>query len=491
MDLTCILARLGKPTVLIVGDVMLDRYVWGNAERVCPEAPVLVLSADDDEIRPGGAASVASLVCGLGGEAILAGVVGDDSNGRILRRLLVDEHIDATGVFCDPSRPSTCKERFIGRTPHGSPQQILRVDRETCAPISLTLEEKLTASFLARLAEADVVLVSDYAKGVCTPRLLARLFAGAAERNRPVIVDPAHIEDYRRYAGAAVLVPNRREAELASGRRIPSPSEAIEAGSRLADICRARAVVIKLDCDGMVVVDPEAEVPHEVFPTRKRAVYDVTGAGDMVLAILGMCAAVQIPLPDAVRLANVAAGLEVERLGVAPVSCAEIANEVARDRRGACDILVTLDQITAIVDGCRRNSQKIVFTNGCFDLLHSGHVTYLQQAARLGDVLVVALNSDESVRRLKGPGRPVIRERDRATLVGALQVVDHVLIFDDDTPCDLLRAIRPDVLVKGGNYRVEEVIGREIIADYGGQVCVVGRVDGISTTQIVSALRLG
>jgi D-beta-D-heptose 7-phosphate kinase/D-beta-D-heptose 1-phosphate adenosyltransferase len=488
MDLCSILTGAGTPTILLVGDLMLDRYVFGNADRVSPEAPVLVLSADQEEVRLGGAASVASLLVALEARVIVAGVVGDDASGHTVRRMLHGEQIDDAGVLCDLDRWTTVKERFVGRAASRHPHQILRVDREDRSSISPEIEVQLAEFAISRMDECQAVLISDYDKGVCTPGLLSRLFAAAKERGIPILVDPARIEDYgAQYAGAGILVPNRHEAQLATGLRIETSDHALAAAWDILQQCDAQAVIVKLDRDGMVLV--QADGTELEFAARPRSVYDVTGAGDMVLAMLGLCLATGIELPPAIQLANVAAGLEVEKLGVVPVTRAEILHELGSCRAGTCSKLVTLDQLEGLADDYRRKGQKIVFTNGCFDLLHVGHVRTLEGAAKLGDVLFVGVNGDSTVRRLKGGGRPVIGETDRAAMIAALACVGHVFVFDDDTPHFALHRIHPDVLVKGGDYEPNGVIGREVVTGYGGRVVVLEKVDAVSTTTILNRIR--
>jgi D-beta-D-heptose 7-phosphate kinase/D-beta-D-heptose 1-phosphate adenosyltransferase len=485
MTLLASLQQLGRPRLLVFGDLILDRYRSGNVERVSPEAPVLVLAEDAQEMRAGGAASVAALARGLDAEVALAGVVGDDPEGKTLRTQLEAAGIDTLLVLEDSMRPTTVKERLMGRAAGRRPHQMLRVDREVTCPLRMSLEQSLAAALLPTLDRCQALLISDYRKGCCTPQLLHTLIAAARVRNVPVLVDPARVEDYGRYRGATLVAPNRAEASLATGATITQPSEALVAARRLRDICRAQAVVVKLDSDGMVFVEAGGAAEH--VPTTPRELYDVTGAGDMVLAVLGLAQAAKLALAEAVRLANAAAGLEVERLGVALVTRGQVAAEVAT---GASRLRkrVSLDEMVALAEAYRLAGASIVVTNGCFDLLHVGHAHYLEEAAQLGDVLVVAVNSDQSVRSQKGPGRPVIGQEDRAALVSALGCVDHVVVFDELTPHELLHRIRPDVVVKGGTYVPGEVVGREIVEGYGGQVCVTRKVEGVSTTRILASI---
>lgn len=503
-DLLSILDHLGHPRILVVGDLILDRYTWGDAERVSPEAPVLVLRAGDEEVRLGGAASVAFLLRGLDCDVRLAGVVGDDFEGRTLRKLLDDHAVDRHAVLSDSYRPTTVKQRFVGRAAQRHPHQILRVDHETREAIRGDLAERFVAAVMSQLEGCGALLISDYAKGVCTSAIVERLILAAKSQGIPVLVDPARIADYGKYRGAFLLKPNRTEAEWATGWKIRKPEDALAVGQRLCQQLDLTAALVTLDSDGMALVqDDESD---ELIPTEPREIYDITGAGDMTLAMLGLCLACKVPIPTAARLANLAAGLEVEKLGIATITREDLQDALRNSlplRR--CDPspassainsklrlqnpaskIVSIDEAASLAEAYRGAGKKIVFTNGCFDLLHVGHLTCLQEAAALGGVLIVAVNSDASVAELKGPDRPIIPDRDRATLLAALSCVDHVLIFDDPVPHVLLRQIRPDVLVKGGT--TIEVVGSEVVERYGGHVRLTARKDGISTSRIVERL---
>ncbi len=479
-----VLESLGSPRILVVGDLILDRYTWGDAERVSPEAPVLVLDVDSREVRLGGAASVAALLRGLDVSVTLAGVLGDDPAARVVRDLFDQAQIDHRLVPSDPARPTTTKERFLGRAAGRHPHQILRVDCEARSPLSREWADRLAQLILPQLAAHQALLISDYHKGVCTSELLATLIAAARARGIPVLVDPARVGDYSRYRGATLLAPNRAETALAVGQPIRGPDDALTAGRRLCQTCGVEAVVVKLDSDGMVVASAGGLGRHAA--TRPRPVHDVTGAGDMVLAVLGLCLSAGVPLIDALGLANAAAGLEVERLGVALVGRHEILAELSRS--GRVPKRVTLEELERLADSHRRAGRTVVCTNGCFDLLHAGHATCLEEASRLGDVLVVAVNSDRSLRGIKGPQRPILGENERAALVAALGCVDYVLVFDEETPHELLRRLRPDVLVKGGTYAPDEVVGREMVESYGGRVAVTSGIPGLSTTAILASI---
>jgi len=463
---------------------MLDRYTWGNVERVSPEAPVMVLRADESEVRLGGAASVATLLRHLVAQVTLAGVIGEDVDGRTVRRVLMDESIDDEIVVVDSNRSTTTKERFLGRASNRHPHQMLRVDRETSEAISDDLAQVIADRLTTQMSRFDAVLISDYDKGFCTPCLVQAIIASACHFDIPVVVDPARIADFGRYRGNCVITPNRLEAELATGLRIRTPKDALAIGSMLCEQFALRAAMVTLDRDGIALA--ESCGTTELIPAKAREVYDITGAGDMVLAVVGLCLAGGIELHDAARIANAAAGCEVEKLGVAPITLAEIQAEFV-EMDESSNKQVSLEELRIRAESYRRYGKKIVFTNGCFDLLHVGHVTYLQQAAELGDILVVAINSDASVRALKGTDRPVINHQNRAAMLAAVGCVDYVIVFSEATPHKLLRQIRPDVLVKGGT--TAKVVGREVVEQYGGNVHVLGRVDFASTTEIVSSIR--
>ena len=482
-DLTHLLDRLSGKRLVVVGDVMLDRYVWGEAERVSPEAPVLVLREDQDEVRPGGAANVASFLRALDAEVVLAGVVGDDAEGHALRRVMEDLAVDSSALLTDAERPTTTKLRIVGRTAQRQPHQMLRIDRESRIPISTDLQQRLIECLLATVPRCDAVLVSDYGKGVCSPIVLRAVIDHAKCQRIPVLIDPARGGDFQRYCQATTLTPNRAATELFLGKSLRHPEEMRDAARQLREQLCLDTAVLTLDQDGLAYA---TAIESGLVPCRPREVCDVTGAGDMVLAVLGLCQAAQIPLVDSLQLANTAAGLEVERFGVEPLARGDIARELVRGHRESA-FPVTLDQLLVQVQAHRRAGRSIVFTNGCFDLLHVGHVTVLEEAARLGDVLIVAINSDASVQRLKGTERPIIGETDRARMLAALACVDHVLVFDDDTPVRLLNALRPDVLVKGGS--TDHIVGREIVEAYGGKVVRTSEIPGMSTTRLVRQLR--
>jgi D-beta-D-heptose 7-phosphate kinase/D-beta-D-heptose 1-phosphate adenosyltransferase len=478
------LEHLGHPKVLVVGDLILDRYIWGYAERISQEAPVALLRADQREHRLGGASSVATMLAALGARVSLMGVVGQDENAAMVRAILRDQEIDDSHVVAVFDRPTTVKERYIGRAQDRHPQQMIRVDYEVRDPIAEDVERRFDDSIAAAVADSDVVLISDYDKGVCTPGLLRRLIDEARKQGKRVLADPIRGGDYAKYRGVHCMTPNRLEAGLATGINIKSHEEAMVAARTLLERLDMEASIVTLDRDGMALIDPQGV--EAIHPTRERQVYDITGAGDMVLSVIGLVLAAGGTYDEAVALGNVAGGLEVEKIGVALLSRQEILTDLVAQHHGSGGSKVLTRGFAA--EECqrrRRAGQKVVFTNGCFDLLHVGHVRLLAEAASHGDYLVVGLNSDASVKRLKGDSRPVNDEDSRAEVLAALGCVDAVTVFDEDTPRDLIVALRPDVLVKGGDYAPHEVVGREEVESWGGRLELIDLVAGHSTTKMI------
>lgn len=470
-----------KPRILVLGDLMLDRYVWGDASRVSPEAPVVILKADRHELRPGGAANAAAALRELGADVAVAGVTGDDGHGHALRDILAGPRLDQELMFVDSMRPSTTKQRFLGRASHRHAHQILRVDEEIDTPLDRELEAKLLVGIRSKLAALDAIVISDYGKGVCTAALLRAVIDAGQDSGVPVIVDPRRLPDFHDYARATVLKPNRLESEAGSGHLIRTPDDGARVAWELRGRFQFKQVFVTLDRDGIAFAGMR-EDHVDVAPALTRKVYDITGAGDIVTAVLAWCTVASLPADETARIANAAGALAVGEMGGCHPCWAAIADVEGSDTR-AC----TREAIVRHVAAYRRQGRTIVFTNGCFDLLHVGHVNFLREAARLGDVLIVGLNRDASVRRLKGPARPVISERDRAAMLAALDCVDHVVVFDEDTPVPLLQCLRPDVLTKGGT--TTEIVGRDVVEAYGGTVRSCTAAVDISTTSIVAHIR--
>jgi len=482
--------RLGEQNVLVVGDVILDRYVWGDAERISQEAPVILLREDKQEVRLGGAANVANMLRGLEARATIASVTGCDADAGTLTQELVTAGVDCSLLVEDRSRPTTVKLRYIGRAQHRHPHQILRVDREVRTPIEDRVAEELWAAIEPRLESFGCILVSDYGKGVCTSALVQRVIKAARSRGIPVVADPSSSGNCAAYRGATAITPNRLETGRAAKCEIRTDAEAFAAGRRLVSEHDLDHIFVTLDSDGIAVVKKDGSAIR--LPTRKRQVYDITGAGDMVLAMIGVGTAAGIGPENLARLANLAGGLEVEKIGCVPISRDEILGELLAHHRGAeGDKVVTgVEELARHVEARQRLGQRIVFTNGCFDLLHAGHVASLRQAAQEGDCLVVAVNSDNSVRGLeKGPDRPIVPQEQRAAMLAALESVDYVIVFDEATPERLLERLRPNVLCKGGTYAKQEIVGWQIVEAYGGLVKPLGVVPGLSTTSLLQSIR--
>ncbi len=485
-DLARLVRDLGRPTVVVVGDAMLDRYVFGNISRISPEAPIQILRVAREEERPGGAASVALDLAVLGARARLVAYAGDDDAGRALRKLLRSSGIDAAALVETRGRPTTLKSRMVARgASHSVSQQVLRVDREDTTPFPAGAERKLLAAFRRALRGADAVVVSDYAKGVVSEAVAKAVIAAARRAKVPVVVDPKG-RDYARYRGATVITPNRKETFEATGIDPTGAAGAEAAGRRLIELTGVEAAVITLDKDGIAIV-PRRGAP-EMVPTTPREVFDVTGAGDVVAAVLGLALGDGRSLSDAVHVANVAAGVEVGKVGAAPVSREEILHALGA-APAAAHRVVDVATLRRELAPMRAAGRRVVFTNGCFDILHAGHARYLHEARREGDVLVVGLNSDTSVRRLKGEGRPVVCESDRAELLASLDCVDYVVVFGEDTPLRLIREVEPDVLVKGEDWKEKGVVGRDVVEARGGKVVLVKLLAGRSTTSIVDRVR--
>jgi D-beta-D-heptose 7-phosphate kinase/D-beta-D-heptose 1-phosphate adenosyltransferase len=489
-DLIDLVQRLGQPRVLVIGDLMLDRYVWGDAERISQEAPVILLHADRREECLGGASSVGTMLRALGAKVTLAGLVGADPDGARIRQTLTDLGIDQEGVLTDPGRPSTVKERYVGRAQHRHPQQILRVDYEVRSPAQEPIQTQLCQVIAQQMRKADIVLISDYDKGVCTPGVLAATIAQSRSLGLRTLADPIRGSDYRKYHGCSSMTPNRLEAGLATGRELRGTEQVLQAAKQLREELDLEAAIITLDKDGMAFVHRDGR--SHVFPTRQRQVYDITGAGDMVLSVLAMALASGADYDQALPLANVAGGLEVEKIGVATVTRDEILRDLLRDgssTAGGVDKLLPLAALCHELESRRRLGQRVAFTNGCFDVLHAGHVQYLQRARAQADLLVVGLNSDASVRKLKGSDRPINPTDARAAVLAGLQAVDYMTVFDEATPLQLIQTLRPDVLVKGADYSKDQVVGAEFVESYGGRVILAPLREGLSSTGLIGKLR--
>jgi D-beta-D-heptose 7-phosphate kinase/D-beta-D-heptose 1-phosphate adenosyltransferase len=471
-------------TILCLGDVMLDRYAYCDTERLSPEAPVPVLLLQRRQSMLGGAGNVARNIAALGGTAILMGLIGRDAAGEEVRTLiaatagLVDRHVRST------RRPTICKTRYMA-----GHQQLLRVDEESAHDLDAEEEAALIAAAEAAIPAIDAVILSDYGKSALSPRVLETVIAQARGRGIPVYVDPKS-EDFRRYRGASCITPNLRELAAAARLPIASDAQVIAAATKVLRDSGADAIVATRSDKGMVLVEASGAVHIE--PARAREVYDVSGAGDTVVAVLALACAAGYGLPQAMRLANTAAGIVVSKLGTAVVELDELMLELARDVRDKewhRAKHFSAAEAETLVRRWKSRGLKVGFTNGCFDIVHAGHVALLAAARAQCDRLVVALNDDAGVRRLKGPKRPVNGLEDRAAVIAAVESVDAVISFAEETPLDLIRRLGPDVLVKGGDYTVETVVGAKEVQEAGGRVVLVDIVEGHSTTGLIDAIR--
>jgi D-beta-D-heptose 7-phosphate kinase/D-beta-D-heptose 1-phosphate adenosyltransferase len=492
-DLIRLLDRWHPPTVLVVGDYMLDHHVQGSADRLSPDAPVPVLAMRGETYAPGGAANVALDLIALDCKVVCLGVTGQDDTAHRLRDALSQQGCDVAGLVASPDRPTTIKHNFVGLAQHRHPQKMFRVDSESKAPVPEAIARKLIQHAEKHLKKCDakhpmVLCIEDYNKGVCTPGLCQALIAAARKHNVPVLVDPAAVEDYTRYRGATTITPNRYEAALAtgmSGNATDLPSLTAIA-RKLRRQLQLATVVLTLDKQGALLLNEKNKATH--LPTTAREVYDVTGAGDMVLAMLAAALGNGATWPQAVSLANVAGGLEVEKFGVVPIPLSDILLALLRQNHQQLGKVRTLAQLLPELDAYRRQGKSIAFTNGCFDILHAGHVQFLRAARQAGDLLVVGLNSDASITRLKGPSRPVNHLADRVMVLSELQSVDYIVVFEQDTPRKLIEAIKPDALVKGADYRKDQVVGADLVERHGGKVVLVDLVEGRSTTNLIRKL---
>ncbi len=472
--------RIGEIRCLVIGDLMLDEYLWGKAERISPEAPVQVVDVLREELRLGGAGNVVNNLVALGAQVSVCSVVGEDDNGWSLLKIFNRQNVATDAIFRDPARQTSRKTRVVA-----AHQQIVRIDRESRDPLYPEIEQSVCAWVSSHAGRFDVILLSDYLKGVLTPTVIATVIAAAASAGIPVLVDPKG-SDYGRYQGATLLTPNRKEAETAAGIAIRDNASLERAAGAIMAAAGLQHLLITRSEEGMSLFSSSAPAIH--IPTVAREVFDVSGAGDTVLASLAIGLASGLGMAEAAVLANIAAGIAVAKLGTSTVSPSEIINAVAMTHSDSDSKIKNRDVLSAVIASERARGKRVVFTNGCFDLLHAGHVKYLQKARSMGDLLILGLNSDASVRRLKGENRPLINEDERAHIMAALDCVDYVVIFDEDTPLELITAMKPHILVKGGDYTPDGIVGKDLVESYGGRVEVVSFVDGKSTTNIIERI---
>jgi len=464
------------PNILVVGDLMIDHYLWGSCERISPEAPVQVVDIAKETTVLGGAGNVINNLVALGANVSVSSVIGDDVNGVELMDMLVGIGVDTKNIITQKGRKTSKKSRVIAVS-----QQILRYDKESKENIADESCKKIIASLESVIGLYDMVILSDYGKGVLTDELCEDIIKLSNKHDVRVLVDPKG-SDFSKYKGSYLLTPNKKEAILATGIEIDSKESLKKALLKLKEECDLGISLITLSEDGIATYDEELKI----FPTVAKEVFDVTGAGDTVIASIAYALSAGKNIEDTSAFANLAAGVVVGKIGSATVTLNEIVEYEASLHKSTSDAHIkSFEDIDDIVKRCRDSGKRVVFTNGCFDILHVGHVKYLQEAKSFGDILIVGLNSDESVSRLKGPTRPVNIADDRAYLLAALEAVDYVVPFSDDTPYELIKMIKPDVLVKGGDYEGKKVVGTE----FANELKLVEFVDGKSTTKTIQKIQ--
>jgi len=454
--------------ILVIGDFMIDHYLWGKSDRISPEAPVPVVEVIKEEDRLGGAGNVVNNLLSLGSEVIVSTILGDE-NERMFK-LLNEKNIDTSGVFVDENRKTIIKSRVIA-----SNHQVIRYDKETKENISKEYEQKILNFVKSKIDEVDLILLSDYEKGVLTPNLTQSLIDLANTKNKKLIIDPKN--NFYKYQNAYMIKPNKKELSVATKIEINTKEDLLKAGWALKEELNLEYLLVTLSEEGMALFGEE----FIQIPTLAKEVYDVTGAGDTVLASLGYYLAKNDDLIEAMHFANAAAAVVVGKVGSATVTIDEILHYEKNIDNSVEHKIIPFNEVEKL----NITNKKVVFTNGCFDILHLGHVKYLQKARALGDILIVGVNSNESVTRLKGSSRPINDEFDRAYLLASLEVVDYVVIFKEDTPYELIKKIKPDILVKGADYKDKEVVGSDIAKE----VKLIDFVDGKSTTSIIERMR--
>jgi len=465
-----------SPKLLVVGDLMIDHYLWGACERISPEAPVQVVNINNESSVLGGAGNVINNLRALGAQVDVISVVGGCEISDELKILLKNINVSTQHLITQKDRITSKKSRIIA-----AQQQVVRYDRESSDEISAESQKSILDTFTNIITNYDGVLLSDYGKGVLTSELTQSLISIANKNNKKVLVDPKGL-DYSKYKGAYLLTPNKKEASEATGININTEAGLACTIRKLKEDCDLSVSIITLSEQGVAIYDDNLRT----HPTVAREVFDVTGAGDTVLASLGFALACDYQIDDAVKFSNLAAGVVVGKIGSATATLNEIIEYESSLNKSCSDAHIkTLDEITTLSDELKARGKKIIFTNGCFDILHAGHVRYLETAKSYGDILILGLNSDRSVKALKGENRPINTQLDRAYILAALEAVDYVVVFDDDTPYDLIKAVKPHILVKGGDYEGKQVVGQDI-AD---ELKLVQFVDGKSTTKTIEKIQ--
>ncbi len=464
------------PKILVVGDLMIDHYLWGSCERISPEAPVQVVNVSSESIILGGAGNVINNLYALGAKVDVISVIGECKTSKELKRLLTDIKVDTQYLITQKDRVTSRKSRIIAEQ-----QQVVRYDHESSDEINIESQQAIHQTFSAIINNYDIVLLSDYGKGVLTFDLTQSLISIASKNSKKILADPKGL-DYSKYKGAYLLTPNKKEASEAANISIKDDKSLIKVIQILKNQCNLEVSLITLSEQGVAIFDNELRI----HPTVAREVFDVTGAGDTVLASLGFALSSNKSIDEAVKFANLASGVVVGKIGSATASMNEIIEyESSLNKSTSDNHIKTWDEISSIVNELKKKKKKIVFTNGCFDILHIGHIKYLETAKSLGDILILGLNSDNSVRRLKGENRPINHQNDRAYILASLEVIDYVVVFDEDTPIDLITLIQPDVLTKGSDYEGKEIAGQDIAKE----LKLINFVNGKSTTNTIERIK--
>jgi D-beta-D-heptose 7-phosphate kinase / D-beta-D-heptose 1-phosphate adenosyltransferase len=472
--------NLPAAKIVLIGDLMLDKYLYGNAERLSNDAPVPVLHFQREESRLGGAGRVAADLATLGANVHMVSTCGTDQTGQEIRKLLSGYKVNIDRIIDTPDRPGIAKVRMVGLAQHRHPQHLIRLDFEDPRPIDAGLGDRVVAEIERALDGAACLCIEDYNKGLLNDDVCRRVIAV------PILVDPYSLNDYSKYTGASAITPNRTEASKAT--KMPCDAESCyqPLAKKLLDQLNLEAAILTLDKDGAYLATRDGE--NRWLKTKERKVYDVAGAGDMLLSMLAMARCAGADWVEAVALANVASGLEVEKYGSVPITPHEIKLELMTEQHEHLGKERTLDQLVLEVQRHRAAGRRIVFTNGCFDILHLGHVKYFRFARAQGDLLIVGVNTDASIRGLKGPQRPIVNEHDRIEVLAELESIDYLVRFEDATPLRLIEAIQPDVLVKGADYKKEDVVGWEIVEKRGGHVALAPLIDGRSSTNLIQRI---
>jgi len=475
------ISKFDQTHLLVIGDLMIDEYVWGKVDRISPEAPVQVVAVKNQDYTLGGSGNVVNNLMALGARVSVLGVIGKGSDGKRLLNKLNALGADTRGIIQESGRHTTKKTRVIAEH-----QQVLRIDRETRKEISAQTFKSIIKHAEKIIPDVDVILISDYGKGLINRAMIKSLVQIAKKHNKTTIADPKGL-DFTKYAGVNLLTPNKKEASLASGMEITDPRTLAAAGQVLLDKSGIEKLLITCGKEGMILFAKDGK-PSKTA-TKAREVYDVSGAGDTVLAVLGLGIAASLPFKTAVSLANTAAGIVVGKVGTAAVTQKELLQALKQTAAETVPKHKTLKELSELCRKLQKDRKKIVLTNGCFDLLHVGHIKLFAASKNLGDVLIVAIDDDDSVRSLKGPDRPVISATERVRILSALDSVDYMVVFANSELDKIIAHIRPDILTKGSNYDSEEVLGRDIVESYGGRVELIAITEEISSTQIINTIK--